>query len=499
MHKHRKKWSINGAILAAFCLLVYHPLVTEKLANPDTLVNGLYYKDQYNWEDALGRWGLRFLAMAKGYTMQPWLVAGVSLLLAVLCALLICKLLGLRPGWAVLLGGGLLLASPNLADALTYYYCADAYLLALLLNVGAIWYAHTGKSKAAWVLPAVAVALGYSLYQSYISVAMTLSLLLVVFALLDESQTLREVGLKTARYAVAGAGGTGLYLAVTKLMQAVGYCALTEDRGFSGMGKISLSALPRCYAEFVYYFIGNRLQKNSWMNRHILNGLVLLTLAAALVLLALFAWKKMGLLRPALALVCAALLPVALFAMLIAAPQVDLYGPTGILTVPAMQLVYLFWLAALTKLPLPRRPVQLFAGALGGALLWVLVSYVGVFQTCMELNLAAMQTVSTDILCELEGDQTLLVGGTMNLGHRQLYSIVEGTVAPYGMVWPENSISQQCWRGFFAEYLNYGTAVASPEEVAAVTQSDAYKAMPIYPAEGSICPMGEYLVVRLSE
>ena len=130
-------WKKQYLLIFIGGILLYFPFSTHFLTNPDTLWNGLFYKsgEGYGWEASLGRWGLKLFAGLKGYTISPAAVTFFCILLLSIVCMLICMLFNFKGVIQILLVSVFLLASPNFANTLSYYYCADFYAFAYFLNV----------------------------------------------------------------------------------------------------------------------------------------------------------------------------------------------------------------------------------------------------------------------------------------------------------------------------------------------------------------------------
>lgn len=494
-------------------ILLYLSFSTHFLANPDSIWNGMFYKAGYDGENSLGRWGLGLLAGLKGYTISPAAVTIFSIFLLSIICMFVCRLLSLESEILIIITGIFLLASPNIVNTLTYYYCADFYIFAYLLNVLAIYFAHRHRGFVSWVLPMLAIAISLAIYQSYISVAIVLSILLMVSMLFDARIENKEIIKRAMKLICIGGGGVTCYLILTKGQESIGLLNLSEDRGFSRMGYIDIAQLPqqivRCYKEFINYFFRNVFINNDWMNRKYWNLFLVLVIILTMLILFFQNRKVFNITRILLLLLAVVLLPIGCYCMLITASEVSLYSSTGILLIPAVNYVYVLWIMLASRINGSRWMHLVFGKYIvlvgSMALGMILVCFVLVFQACMQNNLIKTYAVASDIVQEMDEltggseEHAFMVSGDVDLGQGELYNIVKGTVAGYGMTWSDINGRNACWKSILGFYFGRDYEVCSSEVCQELMKSDAFLNMPEYPNSGYTAIIDGYVVVKLGE
>lgn len=507
-----KLWIKQYQMLFLGGVLLYLPFSTHFMTNPDTLWNGLLYKDGYGWETGLGRWGLKILAQLKGYTISPAAVTIFSILILSIICMLVCRLFDIESSFLVILTGIFLIASPNIADTLTYYYCSDFYIIAYFLNVLAIYIAYRHKGIVSWFIPVLAVAFSLTLYQAYISIAIVLSVLLLIKMLFEVEIEERQILRKVIKLMIVGGGGAAIYLLLTRWQARRGMFSLIADRGFSEMGNIDFSKLPgqimNCYVEFINYFFRNVFLNNNWLHRKYWNLFLFLTLIIFGIILLWQNRKKFSWVRLFLLILAGMLLPVGCYIMLIIAPKVSLYESTGILLIPAMNYVYILWLMLAWRIKgqyfafiIKKCIIPLGSVMVGG----ILLLFVSVFQSCMQNNLMKTYSAATAILREIDEvsggitDYPIMISGDVNLGNEELYSIVKGTVAHYGMAWSDINGRNNCWKAIFEIYFGREYSVCDREECEQIMAGEIYREMPAYPEKGYVKRIEDNVVVKLDE
>ena len=74
-----------------FGLALYNKWITKLIINPDVLLNGIVYKYGMQWEDSLGRIGLRPVVYMKGLFVLPGFTALITIVLNAAAAALLCR------------------------------------------------------------------------------------------------------------------------------------------------------------------------------------------------------------------------------------------------------------------------------------------------------------------------------------------------------------------------------------------------------------------------
>lgn len=499
-----KKYKVDLVQLGAAFLagvLVYLPMLGDRLGNPDTVWNSTLVKDDFGWEGCLGRFGLGWVAAAKGGLVLPCLTTLFCLAAAALAGVLICRLFGIQSPVGRGLAAAAVLLSPQFADCLTYYYCSDGYLIACLLAVAAaLLLVAPGWKKP--LLGGVCVMLSLCLYQAYAALTICLVLFRCLLALLEQEP--KPVLLTGVKACVGIGGGTAAYLALFKALQIAGVVGTTDDRGFDSIGQLpGLAILKNTYLETIRYYFTSNLLNNRWMNRDILN-LALFGLAA-LVYLLLLAKRK----NPAafgLAALLALAAPVGLMFTLILAPQVSIYDTTGLLMLPQMMSLYLF--AAAIACRCGKRPLRAALCLLLALALWVQLLWVGTFQQCMELNRRQADSLAQQVAEQVQplmaqgGTAMLIVGspyeGNYPLLNTGLYTVVHGSIAPYGMFWEDSVGANATWQMYLREYLCVDVPVPGTETQLRMRDLPEVQEMPLFPAPGSVEMIESVVVVRFS-
>lgn len=497
-------------------ILLYLRMITQWLTNPDGVWQGLVYKSYYGWEDILGRVGLGLFNKLKGYYQFPTLQTIFCIAIAALIAVLLCDLLEIkRFPWNYMVGG-MVVCSPSLCSTLTYYYTADAYLLAFLLAVLFVWCIAKKRTWGSHVLAVVLLAASASLYQAYIGSAITLCLLFLLLKMVRGAETVKQLMQRGLCFLVTGICGVLTYLLSYKVICRLWRISPIADRGFDSMGKIPLGRIPmlikQAYHYFISYYFTDELYNNTWMKRGKVNVLIGIFILAVLVKWIIKGQYYRKPVEFAILIMGILLIPMAFMSIVIMAPGCSIADVTGILMLPHMNWLYIFGIALVAEkqnVNVTGLVVEWTSFILVGGLLFLLGLYGQVFQNCMEMDLHRTYTLAQQIACTVNSvteyvpGATLVIGGDEEQGnyprnYAEMYQVVKGTAAEYGLFWNSANGRQYCWNQFFRQYMGVEYSVSTGEQLEQILHGEEYTEMPIFPAEGSVKVIDDCVVVKLS-
>ena len=130
------------------------------------------------WQVSLGRFLQPVWHLVRGDVSAPWLLGALSLVCIALAARLVIELMGMRrPLWKVLACALMTVSQTVTLLNATYGPWVDAFMLSMLLAVVSVWLLERGGGRG-FVGGAVCLAASLALYQSYVSMALGLMLLL---------------------------------------------------------------------------------------------------------------------------------------------------------------------------------------------------------------------------------------------------------------------------------------------------------------------------------
>lgn len=244
---HTKICFISGLVIG---WITHFYMLTNKMPNWDDISN----LSHYGSGDFLGRWFLKYIhGLGTEYSI-PAIHGFLMLVILSLASCLVLEILKLKSTTAAILVPMLMVTFPSVACTMTFMFMAHTSAIAIFMICLAIYLLR--KNKWGFIPCTVLLICSLGVYQSYISIAITLILLGMIVDLLDDKDVW-----KTFKHGI---------LCVVMLLVTVGiymwlchviYPDMENEHygGINNMGQIAVSEMPRligrCYKRFLEFFI----------------------------------------------------------------------------------------------------------------------------------------------------------------------------------------------------------------------------------------------------
>lgn len=493
---------------------MYYQMPANWLTNPDTVWNAIYHRVGHGGEKKNGRL-LQILVDALRMDMVlPVLTTMICIVLLGVIAVLINQMIENDNVVMGALIGLLLLFMPCTSSALTYFYCAESFMLAFMFVILGIYILRKYKGWFSYILSIGLFFISLYLYQAYLPLVFVWAIMFVLTDLV-KGKEINTIIKEFMTYVVTSIVAVLGYVVSFKILQIVLKIDVRTDRGFGFdisdiLGQILL-LVRDTYVNCYEYFLGNRLLNNSFGGRNLIN-LIIIILSIVLYL-TIFIKKKMykDAKKCVLMAVAWIVFPITLEAITIMSPEVDKYGATGIIMIPTMVCVYILLLMLGKEYKEQLKNSYVYAGiiVITGIFVWNSIVFTGLCINTMQLQLNKTQTVA-DIMIDniideygYEPGSKLLVAGSMEDGnfpylYEYPYDLIKGTSASYGFMWDTYTGNENCWVLFLKQYKGLNFEICDQDLYEDIIQMKEYKEMPLFPEKGSIKEIGETIVVKMS-
>ena len=496
-------------------IITYYQMPANWLTNPDTVWNSIYFRIGHGGEKANGRLLQIVVDKLRMNMVTPVLTTVLCVMLIAAVAFVMGRIF--ESTFTVkLLTGLILIFIPCTSSSLTYYYCAESFFLAFLCVMIGSYLVRKYPSAICYVLSVCLFTASLYLYQAYICIVFTLAIILLILDMLNEKRAVKEAITDFVRLAVTSGVAVLIYIITFKVIQIVLHMDVRTDRGLGFTGFFGteglISLLGQVYYNFFEYLFGNRLLNNEFGDRNIINIMVAVLVIGGIATAAVRnkLWKQP--IRIVILIISMALFPLAVEAITVMTPEVDKYGPTGIIMIPTFALLYIFALMLGSFFTKQKRvwfisPVSVLVVAF---FIWNSIVFTNLCINSMKLNMNKAQTVAEMMLDRIveeygyEKDTKLLVAGSMEDGSfPSLYGwptqVIQGTSASYGFMWDTYTGNESCWIEFFKQYLGVKFESCDQAEYEELVKNREYINMPIFPADGSVKKFDNTIVVKMSD
>lgn len=455
------------------------------------------------WQISLGRFLQPLYTAARGKLCAPWLVGLLSSVFLALAVFLMLQLLNVRSRPMIVLLNGLFTANATVTLMHASYLCwSDMFTLSLLLSVLAVWLMVTfrGGELAAPIL----LLLSLSLYQAYFQTAVALLMVYFIKELL-EGEKARSVLLRGINSVLSLLGGLGLYYLVFFLVQrAAGISAAHTYNGVAQVGDYAGISIPALLKNTWLHPLRSLLHPDAFHRKLVVLAALLLLVLTLAGLLWLVRKRALGREECLLGAALLLLLPLGMNVVYFISKGMEHALMTFSFLVPALLAAYVLerWQPAQAL-----RSAALLRAA--GAFLLAVIVACGCFysnQVYLKKDLEERATLSlmTRVLDRVEQTEGYLPGQTPAVFIGALDGGVLSAPRPgfdYSGVGLNSSYSVTytdtlAW--YFRDVLGYKISLAPQDILEAYRLREDVKAMPAYPAGGSVSMVDGVLVVKLS-
>ncbi|SHN65781.1 Glucosyl transferase GtrII [Butyrivibrio hungatei DSM 14810] len=221
--------------------------------------------NQY-WEMSVGRFGALYYGKMRGVVEAPWLIGVITLLFYAGAIYLTLDVLKIRfDYWKIAIVSMVyLLNIAFIANACVYIFCLDVLACALFLAVLSLWCFVRIDNIWGFLISALIMAFSLGLYQSYITAAIGIYVILSI-SNLSENDKVAKVIKKGLLYLASIILSGLFYLLLVKIFQFLSGVKSYQGDAYESLGNLTsygildyIKLVPICYKQvFRYYFINN--------------------------------------------------------------------------------------------------------------------------------------------------------------------------------------------------------------------------------------------------
>ena len=311
----KDKWGKLIIIGICFGVITHGMILFNDLPNGDGLIFNYY---TFQRTVILGRWLLGIACLVSGPFTIPVVNGIISIILAVMSAILIIDLFEVNQKVNQIIIVGIMVSFPSLASGFLYMFTMDGYMISVFLSVFSIWILHNAKKKMlGYVGSIVCIACSMGIYQAYLSITMTICIFNIIFLILkDNKKIIRTI----AEYLVCGMLGVILYFVILKIVLILSGLKLEAYQGIENAGApLSLGQLliriKIIYAQSIIT-IGTKI---------FINKLFVLLFIAQWIIIIYFMVRKVNVFKLLKIIACFGVLPICLLPIYLTSTDVSYY------------------------------------------------------------------------------------------------------------------------------------------------------------------------------
>lgn len=510
--KHTRLCFVTGLIAG---WLTHFYMLTHKLVNWDDANN----MSAYGSGDYLGRWFLKYIHPLGGVHSIPAVHGILFILLLAVSACLILEIVDIKSTTGAVLVPVVLMTFPSVVSTMTFMFMTHTSGIGIFMVCLGVYLLR--KYQYGSIPCGVLLLFVLGTYQSYISFAITLMLMGMINDLVNDTKKAKEV----FRDGIICVVVLGVSVALYMWLSHVIYPNLDNETygGVGNMGQIALSQMPiliaRCYKRFLEFFLWKPFAFMTGTKQAANIGVCVL---AVILFITLVIKKKLykDIFRSVLLLAVCGFVPLAAAFIYFMAPEVDysmlmLYAYALIYVLVLALLEYCFkeWGSALLMENAKKCLCYLLTFATIAAVsLSCYTDYLLTNKAYLRTELATQRVTSyfNRVIAFAESTEGFAAGDALTMLGEFYYkdnpSSVEIDVLDSeslrsldGVALENGLITSGVRDNFIKLFVGYETARLSDREKKEIMETDAYRAMSVYPSQGSVEKINGVWVVKLCE
>ena len=436
-----------------------------------------------------GRYGLELLRLVLPDVSMPWIYGLLTQLLLALAVCFVIKLFRIQSPVLQILLAGVFVSFPAQAATMMYMFTVVPYALALTLSIAGLWYFACDK-KLCWLVSPFLIAFSCSIYQGYFSFASSFCVILMIKALVNGEKDSKETfkyGLRLLAMLLIALAVYGVSILIfSKLLNfPIIEDVINEKQSVIMRIAVAYSAyLKTLFASYFAYV------------RSLFSSGIHLALVCAAALAAISKLRGKDYMVWMLTALCLFIFPLSCYCLYMLADNSYIHS-LALYSFASLYVLCACLLDSSERAVLKNIASVCLALIMLGNIYYANAWYLRNYMKFEELK-SMYQSVITQVISTPgfdEKSKIALVGNTPE----QTYNIDEN----FDMVLPQTPSldieSTDYAQLIVSRYLGFDIPFAAQEEVAELAANPEVVDMSIYPYDGSVRKLGDYIVVKFAE
>lgn len=502
--KTEDKIAFFSAFILGLCCHIF--IFTNSMYNNDDI---RYLHVSFD-KPELGRWLLTYAAGISSFFSLPVVNGLLSLLYLSLTAIVLVRLFCVTNKIGIVLISGILVTFPTMASLFSYMFAADGFCLSCLLSALAAYYVIRGSKRWHLYLAAAFLCCSVGIYQAYLPFTLLLLLIHYVLVVLQpnqyENKDILRLTFSYIKMLALGMAAYYFFMQLTlklKHMELSSYQGINES-GVPGPGEL-VQRFAAAYRNFLDFFRPDQvLALNGWLRAGLVMTLCILFFCLAAFFIKNRVYKSP--LRTGLLLLCLLCLPLAVNVICLISEGVQIH----------MLMRHAWCLLFVAAVVFSEKAAPLFSGMRKKLLDWaVLIAlFLVIYNYFLLSNIAYFNMnfryEKTYALCikimdrieaseDYDNDRPIAFIGRYSKTYKM--DAVEALLDPMtGMKGPRVFMdSSRAYKPFIQNCLGEDITIPTPEEEAAIKETQEFQEMPRFPHNGSVKVINGITVVKLND
>lgn len=236
----------KSSFITTICLgLITHMFMfVNVLPNWDSMYN---FKSNNIWLQ-MGRWFLgQSMEISSSFDL-PWIIGLLSIFFLGIASAIVVNVLEVKKISTAITISAIIVTFPALTSTFSYLFLADGYMLGILLASLAVLI--TQKYNKGYYIAGIILAFSLGIYQTNISFAVLLSLLIIVMNLLNPSKDIIDNIKYAMRFVIMSLIGLIIYFVTLKILTKIAGQGIASYQGGNEGFAINIQTILNILTEF---------------------------------------------------------------------------------------------------------------------------------------------------------------------------------------------------------------------------------------------------------
>lgn len=453
------------------------------------------------WEISLGRFLIPFIDLFRGTVVVSILSTAISMFAISLTAIILVDLLKIKKTYLKILIGILLAVTPTFSLTLMYAYTADSYAFAMLFSVLSVYFLNKDSSLKNLFLALTCVVITLGFYQAYLSVTVTLCVIVYLLRILTEENLrlkdlLKHIAIDVSTVLL----GIIIYFIGFMIIVKILNLSVTSYNGGNTIFSLDtlknlLPSIKNTYITFYEFYFKDTILKNpNYWHKKLLNLILFSFILINFVILIIQnkTYKK----AYKIVFTILALLSFPIFLCVIEliaqTRKIDLLMASS-LYLPFVLLIKQIELLKISKL---NNVINLLSTIMVCILIWTFVLSDNATYVAKSIYNKQIYSLGNRILQEVQNNENITSDTPICIAGKIDFSIYNSRLLLFTN-FDVTDINTWTWQIFLQDNLALGRTICSFDTYETIVNSSEYNEMGIFPEKNSIQLIDGVAVIKV--
>lgn len=496
---------LGGILIHAFGLI-------NIIHNHDDLA---VYKWGYGTGIESGRWFLTVIGdfineCGFGHNL-PWFCGIIFIMFLSISTYFLVDIFNIKKKSHAVLIALAFVSFPTAAATMIYRFTTIYYGFAIALAVFAAFVAIKMNHKlVAFIISSISLACSAGIYQAYVPLTIAIFVSYLLFIMLNENKSVKEIIKKGIYYCGCILGGMGIYFITLKILLIYYNTSLGSYQGIDSMGQVGLKEIPILILKSIKQFLLmpiNNVCDLAGLNI-VKNAYIFLGIVTIVGMVLILAKKRLKIIEAILFIVLCVAFPISVGFIYVMVPNEQ---DDGIYTLMVYSFVMILVISIIISEVISKIEIQ---SVIKKSICYFNILLVSViicsyfytdnvnYKVGYYVNMH-LENYATSMITQIrmtDGYKSYMPWAFIGrINDSNLTNMFGEELLYQGVCTEQRILNSYAWKSIFTAYAGYNYKEVSEEKLEDIINNEEVKAMPVWPDEGSIKIIDDVVVIKCIE